>query len=501
MITKPIQNLTAVFTTFLLLVLPKLKEHISTNIKLYFNIMKKNPFQVRQANHKTTLSERLPYDPQKVTTTFKYLPNQKIIPDHNEFVKLYLSPIQQKDFDSIENCTDVRVLLIILAKAGCFSDVEATIGMNLKSYGNLTAHTQIEEFSDENTITVLNEVEKLLEILPNTNNEIRDLQQVKKYGAEALLTNRTGQQITAIRQSLERLGSGIEASVKASVEATITEQQLKIADVQLSEIKMGGRWSKLSATNFITCTSFELVSNSGRSSGLQSLISSKTPKFDRSDCLGTQFKIAEQPFAKGSSRIAYRGHFDRANAQIATEFKMWPEVVVKVSVEEASQFLKIQLYAAIFADEWNKLRGKDEIIFLWIKMVSLPNFEGTQTLEPCLNRKLYRKWYVTKQFTSYIISIISRSNNDGFVASGDNYEPILDAFSHWTYNESRGQMLVMDLQGVKQPSGAFWLTDPAIHSPTGDFGGDNKRALGIARFFETHRCNQICENLNLIKQK
>ena len=60
-------------------------------------------------------------------------------------------------------------------------------------------------------------------------------------------------------------------------------------------------------------------------------------------------------------------------------------------------------------------------------------------------------------------------------------------------------MLVMDLQGVKQKNGAFWLTDPAIHSPTGDFGGDNKRALGIARFFETNRCNHICENLNLIK--
>ena len=393
MITKPIQNLTAVFTTFLMLVLPKLKEHVTSRLKSHFNILKQNPYHVRDANKKILLSGRLPYDPKKVTTTFNFLPNQKTIPDHNVLAKLYLSPLQQKDFDTIEKCTDVRVLLTIMAKAGCFSDVEAQIGMNLKGYGNLTAHTQIVQFTDENTTTVLDNIEKLLEVLPSdTKNEIRDLQQVKKYGAEALLTNRTGQQITAIRQSLERLGSGIEASVKASVEATITEQQLKTADVQLSEIKMGGRWTKLSATNFITCTSFDLVSNSGRSSGLQSLISSKTPKFDRSDCLGKQFKIAEQPFAKGSSRIAYRGHFDHADAQIATEFKVWPEVVVKVSGVEASQFLKIQLYAAIFADEWNKLRGKDEIIFLWIKMVRLPNFEGTQTLEPCLNRKLYRKW-------------------------------------------------------------------------------------------------------------
>ena len=97
------------------------------------------------------------------------------------------------------------------------------------------------------------------------------------------------------------------------------------------------------------------------------------------------------------------------------------------------------------------------------------------------------------------ISYFFRSNNDGYVASGD--EPIPDAFSHWTYTKSRGQMLIVDLQGVKQPNGEFWVTDPAIHSPTGDFGGDNKRAMGIASFFNTHVCNSICEELHLTKQK
>ena len=104
MITKPIQNLTAVFTTFLLLVLPKLKEHVSTSLKSYFYILKQNPYNVRQANHKKPLSKRLSNDPKKITTTFRFLPNQKTIPDQNELAKLYLSPQQQKDFDTIENC-------------------------------------------------------------------------------------------------------------------------------------------------------------------------------------------------------------------------------------------------------------------------------------------------------------------------------------------------------------------------------------------------------------
>ena len=56
------------------------------------------------------------------------------------------------------------------------------------------------------------------------------------------------------------------------------------------------------------------------------------------------------------------------------------------------------------------------------------------------------------------------------------------------------------LQGVKE-KGVFLLTDPAIHSAVGDFGRDNKRAMGIAKFFETHVCNSICEELKLTKQK
>ena len=45
------------------------------------------------------------------------------------------------------------------------------------------------------------------------------------------------------------------------------------------------------------------------------------------------------------------------------------------------------------------------------------------------------------------------------------------------------------------------MTDPAIHSPIEDFGRDNKRTMGMAKFFETHVCNSICDQLKLTKQK
>ena len=63
-------------------------------------------------------------------------------------------------------------------------------------------------------------------------------------------------------------------------------------------------------------------------------------------------------------------------------------------------------------------------------------------LMPALHKMLgYTRLFFKHSETQNI-----RSNNDGFVAMSENYEPILDAFSHWTHEVSQGQMLVVDLQ-------------------------------------------------------
>ena len=67
-------------------------------------------------------------------------------------------------------------------------------------------------------------------------------------------------------------------------------------------------------------------------------------------------------------------------------------------------------------------------------------------------------------------------------------------------NHIVSEMIMLPLQGVKE-KGVFWMTDPAIHSPIEDFGRDNKRTMGMAKFFETHVCNSICDQLKLTKQK
>ncbi|XP_038062552.1 alpha-protein kinase vwkA-like [Patiria miniata] len=80
-------------------------------------------------------------------------------------------------------------------------------------------------------------------------------------------------------------------------------------------------------------------------------------------------------------------------------------------------------------------------------------------------------------------------------------EEVLDtlpsAFSHFTFHISNGQILVCDLKGLRWEHG-YVFTDPAIHSQTaGDrpnyFGPTDLGVLGMIKFFQNHRCNELCE--------
>ncbi|KAG5490609.1 hypothetical protein JKF63_00730 [Porcisia hertigi] len=69
----------------------------------------------------------------------------------------------------------------------------------------------------------------------------------------------------------------------------------------------------------------------------------------------------------------------------------------------------------------------------------------------------------------------------------------VEAFSHFTLEESGGSMLVSDLQGVHD-----FLTDPQIHTEDGKgFGMGNMGREGIGRWREAHVCNEVCTALKL----
>ncbi|XP_054906514.1 transient receptor potential cation channel subfamily M member 6 isoform X4 [Poeciliopsis prolifica] len=91
------------------------------------------------------------------------------------------------------------------------------------------------------------------------------------------------------------------------------------------------------------------------------------------------------------------------------------------------------------------------------------------------------------------------NNNTGEeIAPCCSLEDMLLAFSHWTYEYSRREMLVLDIQGVGEE-----LTDPTVimsdDQSRGEvlFGPDNLGDDAISGFLQKHSCNLCCHRLGL----
>ena len=84
------------------------------------------------------------------------------------------------------------------------------------------------------------------------------------------------------------------------------------------------------------------------------------------------------------------------------------------------------------------------------------------------------------------------NNNSGFVSQSA-LRSTPQAFSHFTFHYSCGEVMIVDIQGVDDR-----YTDPQILTRDGEgYGRGNLGRHGMRRFLATHRCNDICNYLRL----
>ena len=225
----------------------------------------------------------------------------------------------------------------------------------------------------------------------------------------------------------------------------------------------------------------------------------------------TKLKIAPTPFAMGAFRLAYlaqdvrcpkrlvvvkrskytnprcthpkRFFYDMETQAVTARFSHDFNNSLKAHVARSGNLLSIPCRLEVVALSVIKTRGK-----------SRQQMEGEyMTVEPFLHGQ-YRK------FTS----------NATFQDDQTEMGKMLVAFSHWSYHQSKGFLLIGDLQGTigvpptdKALPLVVYLTDPCIHclgnkkfrGSTGNYG-----AIGFRLFFAHHTCNRFCDVLDLPKQ-
>lgn len=75
---------------------------------------------------------------------------------------------------------------------------------------------------------------------------------------------------------------------------------------------------------------------------------------------------------------------------------------------------------------------------------------------------------------------------------------IMDAYSHFTYQASEGNLVVCKLRGVEDEDEPehFNLTKPVVHSLDGSYGEEDKSVTGICDFFKNHVCSCLCKDFS-----
>eukprot|EP00871_Galdieria_phlegrea_P004196 jgi/Galph1/4778/GphlegSOOS_G3426.1 len=160
----------------------------------------------------------------------------------------------------------------------------------------------------------------------------------------------------------------------------------------------------------------------------------------------------------------------------------------------------IQSLAEGFAQEFNRVYQETKISFVPASVVQFFQRNEGQT---------YSQFAILEPFLVQMKNSFRKYNDNrgGFVSDSYSAE-VANAFSHFTYALSGGDLVVCDIQGVGE-----YYTDPQVHTvqETPDFletlldlsgrcfsaNSDSVSLESISQFISSHICNKVCFALGL----
>eukprot|EP00340_Litonotus_pictus_P000201 CAMPEP_0170526782 /NCGR_PEP_ID=MMETSP0209-20121228/12182_1 /TAXON_ID=665100 ORGANISM="Litonotus pictus, Strain P1" /NCGR_SAMPLE_ID=MMETSP0209 /ASSEMBLY_ACC=CAM_ASM_000301 /LENGTH=594 /DNA_ID=CAMNT_0010816815 /DNA_START=1 /DNA_END=1785 /DNA_ORIENTATION=+ len=250
-------------------------------------------------------------------------------------------------------------------------------------------------------------------------------------------------------------------------------------------------WDALSKYKFnAMCHSFSIPKDRNNS-----YIDWKSPMINHSS-IRTEVSIKDQPFAEGAMRYAFYMKDLMLQQNLVGKLDKKMRVKENTLSHYSKDILSI-VFCRHIAYDFN-----DRVINIVPDTRLLINFVHAyiyEMIDYCEGEFKERQLNSHQRFFSvenYIQGDYNKYNNNaGWINDNLNESAMLaQAFSHFSWQITKGYMMIVDLQGVDNI-----LTDPQIHCLDNKrFGKGNLGYVGIMKFFMSHICNEYCKHLNLV---